>query len=118
MTEPLDPLDSDARTDLLDRLNPEALPGLAAFLAGYLHEDWQLEFASPAEAVFAFIGAADLDDVEELAADWEALVEAARSLELDEINRLLHERFRCAWQISSKREIEAVERELERALRE
>ena len=117
MTEARDPHYSDVPAQL-DRLNAEDLPNLAAFLAGYLHEDWQLHFASPAEAAFAFAGAADLDDVEELAGEWGVLVEATRELKLDEINRLLRERFHSAWHVTSKLEIEAVEQELERALRE
>jgi len=118
MTRRLDPLDAESRAALLDRLNPQDLPNLAAFFAGYLHQDWQVEFASPGEAAFAFAGDADLDDVEELAADWSILVEATRDLALEEINRLLRERFSSAWHLTSKLEIEAVEQELERALRE
>lgn len=118
MTEPDDPFDSDTRSAAADRLTADDLPHLAAFFSGYLHEDWQTEFASPAEAAFAFAGDADLDDVEELAAEWAVLVEATRELELDAINRLLQERFRSAWHVTSKLEVEAVTEELERALRE
>ena len=99
-------------------MNADDLPSLAGFLGGYLHEDWQLEYGSPAAAVYSFIGEADLDDVEELAADWTVLVEATRDLDLAAINRLLGERFRSSWHLASKAEIEAVARELERALRE
>jgi hypothetical protein len=102
----------------LDRLNPDDLPHLAVFLAGYLDAGGERRFASPAEAAFTFAGDADLDDVEGLAADWEILAEAARSHELAEINLCLRERFGSAWQAASKLEIEAVEQELERALRE
>ena len=116
--ELFDPADPESRAALLDRVNADELPNLAGFLGGFLHEDWQLEFGSAAEAVYAFIGEADLDDVEELAADWEVLVEATRELDLESVNRLLRERFRSGWNLSSKLEIEAVAQELEKSLRE
>lgn len=116
--EGFDPADSASRAALLDRVNADDLPSLAAFLGGYLHEDWQLDHKSAAEAVYAFIGEADLDDVEELAADWAVLVEATRELELAAINRLLRERFHSGWHLATKTEIEAVAQELESALRE
>lgn len=113
-----DPADSASRAALLDRVNAEDLPSLAAFVSGYLHDDWQLEFASAAEAAYAFIGEADLDDVEELAADWRVLTEATRDLDLETVNRLLRERFRGGWHVAARTEILAVAEELERALRE
>ena len=121
MTRHLDGFDSadpESRAALLDRVNADDLPSLAGFLGGYLHEDWQLGFGSAAEAVYSFIGEADLDDVVELAADWAVLVEATRDLDLEASNRLLRERFRSGWHLTSKTEIEAVAQELERALRE
>ena len=117
MTEARDPRYSDAPA-LRERLNAEDLPNLATFLAGYLHDDWRRQFASAAEAAFAFAGAADLDNVEELAGEWGVLVSATRELALGEINRLLRERFHTGWEVTAKTEIEAVAQELERALRE
>jgi len=116
--EGFDPADPESRAGLLDRVNADDLPSLAGFLGGYLHEDWQLDFGSAAEAAYAFVGEADLDDVEELAADWEVLVEATRELDLEALNRLLRERFRSGWHLGSKVEIAAVAQEFERALRE
>jgi uncharacterized protein CbrC (UPF0167 family) len=110
--------DAATRAELLERVNADDLPSLAGFVGGYLHEDWQLTYRSAAEAAYAFIGEADLDDVEELAADWNVLVEATRNLDLAAINRLLRERFRSGWHLGAKSEIEAVGQELERALRE
>jgi hypothetical protein len=110
--------DPAARAELLDRVNADDLPSLAGFFGAYLHEDWQLDFGSAAEAAFAFLGDADLDDVEELAADWELLVEATRDLDLAALNRLLRERFRSGWHLASKDELQAVTQELDRARRE
>ena len=108
------PIDREA----LERLNADDLPQLAAFLGGYLHEDWQLGFASAAEAAYAFVGGADLDDVEELAADWTVLMDATHDLDLAGVNLLLRERFRSAWHLTAKSELQAVAHELDRALRE
>ena len=113
-----DPSDPVSRAELLDRMNPEDLPSLAGFLGGYMQEDWRLGFGSAAEAAYSFIGEADLDDVEELAADWAMLVEGTRDLDLEALNRLLRERFRSGWYVTSKSEIEAVQQELEKALLE
>ncbi|MEO8277755.1 MAG: hypothetical protein ABI639_16190 [Thermoanaerobaculia bacterium] len=111
-------IDMDARAAILDGLNPDDLPNLAAFLAGYMHEDWQLDYSSPAAAAFAFAGDADLDDVEELSAEWTALVDASRLVPLEVLNQLLEQRFHAAWRVRSRAEIEGISQELERALRE
>lgn len=116
--EGFDPADSASRAEMLERVNADDLPSLAGFLGGYLHDDWQLDHESAAEAAYAFIGEADLDDVEELAADWAVLVAATRELDLEAINRLLRERFHCGWHLAAKTELEAVAQELESALRE
>ncbi len=116
--EPIDPDDPAARAALLDRVNGDDLPSLAAFLGGYLHEDWQLGFASAAEAAYTFVGEADLDDVAELAADWTVLEEATQDLDLEAIQRLLRERFHCGWYPASKLEFASIAQELKRALRE
>lgn len=111
-------LDPVQRQALVERFRPEELPRLSEFLAAYLHEEWSLNHASPAAAAYDFLVDADIDDVEELAADWEILSTLARELPLDEINRLLAERFGGRWTATSRGEIEAVRRELERALAE
>lgn len=121
MSRHLDGFDSGeapSAAELLDRVNAEDLPSLAGFLGGYLHDDWQLEHRSAAEAAYRFIGEADLDDVEELAADWQVLEAVARDLDLPAINLLLRERFRTGWHLGSKEELLAVGQELRGALRE
>ncbi len=104
--------------EIADRITPEELPGVAAFLGGYLHEDFESDYRSPAQAAFAFAGEADEDDVQQLSEEWETMRLAARELPLAELNRLLRERFRCGWYLLAASEIEAVAQELERALRE
>lgn len=116
--EGFDPGDPGSRAKLLDRVNTEDLPSLAAFLGGYLQEDWQRGFASATEAAYTFVAEADLDDVEDLAADWTVLVEAIQDLDLESIQRLLRERFGSGWSPASKLEVAAIAQELENALRE
>jgi hypothetical protein len=102
----------------LEILTPEDLPRLAQFLTAYLHEDWGQEYESAAEAVYDYLVEADLNDVEELAAEWGAFTRATRALPLDEINRILAGRFGSAWRVLSRAEIDGVSREIENAVRE
>jgi len=104
--------------EIEDRLDPRDLPRLADFLAAYLHEDLVPVHGSAAAAAFHWIAEADLEEIEELAAEWQLLRSAAARLPLDRLNRLLRERFRSAWYVTSVEEIEAVARELVRALHE
>lgn len=99
-------------------LTPERLPRVAFFLDGYLHEDFAVEHGSAAGAAWAYAQEAELDELEELAAEWATLRAAAETLSLSRFNRLLVERFASAWQATSAGEVENVGRELERALRE
>ncbi|MGE0639369.1 MAG: contact-dependent growth inhibition system immunity protein [Thermoanaerobaculia bacterium] len=114
----MSPLDPELRRELTDRFDAEQLPRLAQFLAAYLHEDWSLDYASPAEAVYDFLSGADLEEAEELAGEWSTLLALARDLPLDDLNRLIGERFGSPWRVTSVSEVEAVEQELVRALAE
>jgi hypothetical protein len=104
--------------EAIDRLDPEELPHLAAFLGGYLHEDWILDYASAAEAAWSYLLEADLEAAEALAVEWGVLAAAARALPLDELNRILRARFGSGWNVVDAAEIRAVSAELERALDE
>jgi hypothetical protein len=104
--------------DFEAELDPAALPRLALFLAGSLHQDLAPEHGSAARAAYEYAAAAELDELEELAHDWETLLAAARVLPLERINALLRERFGSAWRATTVQEIEAVAEEFRRALRE
>jgi len=104
--------------DVLERLNPDDLPQLAAFLGGYLHEDWTLDYGSAAEAAWDYLLEADLEAAEALAVEWSVLAAAARLVSLDELNSMLRARFRTGWNVVHADEIRAVSEELERALEE
>ena len=103
---------------LEERLNPEELPRVAFFLAGYLHEDLEPVHGSAAKAAYTYAAEAELDELEELAAEWEVLQAAAHHLPLPRLNRILRERFKSAWYLSSATEADAVGYEFQRALRE
>ena len=107
----------DARP-LAERLTPEDLPRLAIFLGAYLQDDVSLAPRSAQEAAWEYVAEAELDELQELAHDWEVLRAAARELPLAEVNRLLRERFGSSWSALSREEIEAVGAEFERAVRE
>lgn len=109
---PGDPIDSE------DRLAPELLPRLAYFLGAWLHEDLAVEHGSAAAAAWAYAEEAELDELEELAADWDILRTVARKLPLERVNALLRERFGSSWQALSTAELDAVGDELRRALAE
>ena len=104
--------------DFEAEITPDALPRLAFFLAGYLHEDLAPEHGTAARAAYEYAAEAELDELEELAREWEVLRAAARALPLGRLNALLRSRFGSAWQAATAEEIEAVAREFERALRE
>lgn len=53
-------------------IGPERFPHLAAFLAGYLHQDFVLDHQTPAGALKAFLNDAGPKDRTALAADWKA----------------------------------------------
>ena len=108
------------RDDLtaLERLTPEELPRLAIFLAGWLHQDLAVEHGSAARAAWEYASEAELDELEELGAEWNVLRAAAHEAPLDAVNDALRRRFGSDWRATSRDEIDAVARELELALRE
>jgi hypothetical protein len=102
----------------LARLTPEDLPRLAIFLDSYLRADGERPSRTLHEAAWEYVAEAELDELQDLARDWEVLVAAAREAPLAEVNRALGQRFGGPWQAASQAEIEAVAAEFERALRE
>ena len=101
-----------------ERLSPEDLPRLALFLARYLGWEGAATHGSAAAAAHDYAAEAELDELDELAHEWEILRAAARTLSLAELNRTLATRFGGPWQAVSVDELDAVAAELERALRE
>jgi hypothetical protein len=110
--------DEGVAREPLEILTPEDLPRLAQFLTAYLHEDWNQDYDSAAEAVYDYLVEADLNDVEELAAEWGAFTRATRGLPLDEVNRILAGRFGSGWRVLSRAEIDGVSQEIGNAVGE
>lgn len=102
----------------LDRLNPDDLPRLAIFLTAYFDGDHAPRAGSVAEAAYHYVVDAELDELQELARDWEVLRAAAAERPLEEVQRALRDRFGSHWTVASRDEIETVAAEFERALRE
>ena len=111
------PAELDTAT-LDEHLTPEELPRVAFFLATYLHEDLVPVHGSASKAAYAYVAEAEIDELEELAAEWEVLKAAAHHLPLASLNRILRERFKSAWFLTAPQEVDAVGYEHERALRE
>jgi len=101
-----------------EKLTPEDLPRLAVFVAAFLRPDSPRPLDSAQQAAWEYVAEAELDELQELARDWDVLRSAARQLPLEETNRLLRERFGCSWNAVAREEFEAVGTEFERALRE
>ena len=110
--------DHRATEPALDRLTPAEQPRLALFLAEYLHQDLAVVHGSAAQAAYEYAAGAEIDDLEELAAEWAVLRAAAHSAPLERVNEVLRQLFGSAWRAVSRSEIDAVAQEFELALRE
>lgn len=108
---------NDLRT-AAERLSPDELPRLALFLADAVRDAAAGGAVSAQRAAWQYAAEAELDELQELADEWQVLRAAARELPLAEVNRLLRERFASDWAALSRDEIDAVGAELERALAE
>jgi len=102
----------------VDRLTPEDQPRLARFFADYLHQDLSVVHGSAARAAYDYAAEAEIDELEELAAEWEVLRAATHEAPLERVNEILRQRFGSAWRAASRADIDAVAREFELALRE
>lgn len=102
--------------DLEDRFHPDALPSLAIFLAGPLARELERPDGSAARAAWEHVEEAEMDELGELARDWDVLRRLAAELPIGDVRRLVAERFASAWRPESRAEIDAVAAELERAL--
>lgn len=98
-------------------IEPADVPAIEGFLLGYLNEDVDVEYGSPAAAMDAFLADAGPEDHALLASEWATV--RARLEPLDDEHRL--DAF-CAlgagWQPESWTEVEALFARLERALEE
>jgi hypothetical protein len=69
--------------------SPDAFPHLQAFLSGYLHQDFLLEYPTPAEALQAFLGEASAAERRGLRADWQVFRRAIEEAGWEEVRGLI-----------------------------
>jgi hypothetical protein len=94
--------------------DPEDYPALMEFLPAYLHEDFGVEYGSPARAFAAMVSDASGDQIRNVKEEWTALRQAFAGRSLPELQSGLA-RLGAAWQPQSEQELRAVDEILEQA---
>ena len=93
---------------------PESYPALMEFLPAYLHEDFGVEYGSPARAFAAMVSDASGDQIRNVKEEWTALRRAFAGRSLPEMQSGLA-RLGAAWQPQSEQELQAVDEILQQA---
>jgi hypothetical protein len=83
-------------------------PALRQFLRGYLHEDWQEDHDTPAEAAQQFCEDASLEERQDVAREWEAFRQRTRNLSLPAISALLSTQLGASWELNTTEQLDAV----------
>jgi hypothetical protein len=83
-------------------------PALRRFLRGYLHEDWQEDHDSPAEAAEQFCEDASEEERQDVAREWETFRERTKNLSLPATATLLSTQLGSAWQPKTPGQMEAI----------
>lgn len=109
---------SPADADPAEWLTADACPALAAFVGGYLHEEFAYDHGSATGAAWAFARDAEIETIAAAAREWELLEALAARCPVPEVADLLAHRFGSAWQPLTRAELAAVGDELRRALEE
>lgn len=89
-------------------INRGAFPLLATFLRGYLHEDWQLDYETPAEARDAFLADASPEERRAFALECEIFLARTAALSLGEVRRVLAEALGSAWHPATLDEVRGL----------
>jgi len=87
------------------RIRREAFPSLAAFLRGYLHEDFLEEHGSLRGAVEAFCRDASVDERRQLVAELEALLRTLHDHSPRELRRFVTVELGSRWEPGSREEL-------------
>jgi len=98
----------DAAEVKLLRVSAGTFPALRQFLRGYLHEDWQEDHNTPAEAAQQFCEDASAKEREDVAREWEAFRQRTKNLSLPAVSALLNKQLGAAWQPETSDQIEAI----------
>ena len=88
--------------------SPAKFPSLRQFLRGYLHEDWQDEYETPAEAAEQFCEDADAEERQHVALEWIAFCEQTKNLSLPATASLLSDKLGSSWHLKSPEELQAI----------
>ena len=89
-------------------ISAASFPALRLFLRGYLHEDWQDEYDSPAEAAQQFCEDADSDERQLVAGEWNAFCQQTKNLSLPALAALLSDKLGSSWHLKSPGDLEAI----------
>src|SRR5882672_8545968 len=98
----------DAAEVKLLRVSAGTFPALRQFLRGYLHEDWQEDHNTPAEAAQQFCEDASAEERQDVAREWEAFRQRTKNLSLPATAALLSTQLGSAWQPKTPDQIEAI----------
>jgi hypothetical protein len=85
----------------------DTLPHLAAFLSGYLHEDFLLDYDSPSAALAGFLSEANATERRRLARDWATFAAAVEGRPWTEV-RAAFAALGGAWRPSSRAALHAA----------
>jgi hypothetical protein len=89
-------------------ISPDKFPALRQFLRGYLHQDWQDEYETPAEAAEQFCDDAEGEERQRVALEWIAFREQTKNLSLPATASLLSSQLGSSWHLQSPEELEAI----------
>ena len=89
-------------------ISAEAFPALRQFLRGYLHQDWQEDYDSPAEAAQQFCEDATPDERQEVGREWEAFRQRTKNLSLPAISALLKSKLGSEWAARDAEQLDAI----------
>ncbi len=97
-----------------NQFEPENYPALMEFLPAYLHEDFGVEYGSPARAFAALVSDANGDQIRNVKEEWTALRQALSGQSLTEVQNGLAQ-LGAAWQPQSEEDLQAVDEILRQA---
>ena len=90
------------------QISASTFPALHQFLRGYLHQDWQEEHDSPAEAARQFCHDASPEERQEVALQWAAFRERTKNLSLPALSGVLSHDLGAEWNPRAIDQVDAI----------
>jgi hypothetical protein len=90
------------------QITAASFPALREFLRGYLHQDWQDGYNSPAAAAQQFCADASPEERQHVAHEWQAFRQQTKNLSLPAISALLTGPLGSSWSARSVDDFEAI----------